>query len=148
MKLEEAIAKNSKIVSDFWKVVHAEEMAVSVKGTETAYLEAEAQKAQDTLDALVPVLSASLASVQALTKQEMMELRSLLPSLPDRIMQVMEALCILNEVKPSMEEIKRIVNELEPNWFSEFDKNQIPVVRKVFFCSRIVLTITRTPKTS
>jgi hypothetical protein len=126
-KLEEAIAKNSKVVSDFWKVVHAEEMAVTAKGTETAYLEAEAQKAQGALDAHLPVLGAALSAVLTLTKQDIADLHSLLPTSPDRILRVMEALCVLKDIKPSIDEIKNHFNpDLE--WFSAFDKNQISIV--------------------
>lgn len=146
MKLEEAIAKNSKIVSDFWKVVHAEEMAVSVKGTETAYLEADAQKAQDSLDSLAPILAASLVAVQSLTKQEMGELRALLPSPPDRIVRLVEAFCILKELKPSADETKRVLTEIEPSWFSEIDVNQISSVRTIFVCCYSALTPTRKHK--
>lgn len=129
-KLEEAIAKNSKVVSDFWKVVHAEEMAVSAKGSETAYLEAEAQKAQEALDAHVPVVAAALAAVRALSKPELLEFRALLPIPPDRILRVLEAICLLKDIKPSQEEIKRLLlDPPELDWFANFDKNQISVVR-------------------
>jgi hypothetical protein len=127
-KLEDAIAKNSKVVSDFWKVVHAEEMAVSVKGTETAYLEAEAQKAQDALDAHLPVLSSTLLATQALTKQEIAELRMLVPAPPDRVARVMEAICVLKDIKPTSEDVKHLLQEPDIDWFSAFAKNQIPVV--------------------
>lgn len=126
-KLEEAIAKNSKVVSDFWKVVHAEEMAVTAKGTEAAYLEAEAQKAQSALDAHLPVLDAALSAVQGLTKQDLAELHSLLPSPPERILRVFEALCILKDTKPSSDEIRNQF-DLDLGWFSSFDKSQLNTV--------------------
>lgn len=126
-KLEEAIAKNSKVVSDFWKVVHAEEMAVTAKGTETAYMEAEAQKAQVALEAHMPVLEASMSAIQALTKQDITDLRNLLPTPPERILRLMEAICVLKDIKPTNEEIK---SQFDPDlqWFVAFDKNQVTSV--------------------
>lgn len=103
-------------------------MAVSVKGTETAYLEAEAQKALEALEGVAGVVAQAVAAVQELSKQDLQDLRALLPSPPDRILRVLEAICILKDIKPSPDDIKRLLLDPDLEWFAAFDKNQISPV--------------------
>ncbi len=118
-------------------MVHAEEMAVSVIGTEAAYLEAEAKKAQEALEAHIPVLAAALGAVRALAKPEILELRTLLPTPPDRVLRVVESILVLKDAKTSLDEIKRFLLDPDIEWFSNFDKNQISMVHA--FCAFVFM---------
>ncbi|PRP89393.1 inner arm dynein, group 5 [Planoprotostelium fungivorum] len=123
-RLEESINHNSKIVEEFWKVIHQEQISVNVKNAEMVELIEDAKKAQEEFDKVVPVLNAAIAGVRSITKNDTNELRTHFPNPPEKIQKVMEAALIMQGKEPSQTNMLNMVNS-PLVWMINFDKENV-----------------------
>ena len=90
------IAADKIIAEEFKEIVMKEEAIASKKAEETKIM---ADDAKRDLDEALPALDAAVDSLNSLTKGDIIEVRSMQRP-PDGVKLVMEALCIMKNVKP------------------------------------------------
>eukprot|EP01105_Mastigella_eilhardi_P020684 TRINITY_DN4949_c0_g1_i1.p1 TRINITY_DN4949_c0_g1~~TRINITY_DN4949_c0_g1_i1.p1 ORF type:complete len:4263 (+),score=1213.53 TRINITY_DN4949_c0_g1_i1:1567-12789(+) len=125
-RLQEAIDKNSKVVEEFFKAVRQEEISVNAKDTEAAILTKEAKQAQEQFDQIAMALSQATSVMASLSKAEVMELKKELQGVHpnDRVVRVMEALCIVKGIAPSVESAVTIFDH-DFSWMIDYDKEHV-----------------------
>nr|KAG5711095.1 hypothetical protein BaRGS_004739 [Batillaria attramentaria] len=92
----EQIAKDTEVAEATKVTVQAQKAAATKKAREA---EAIATDAQKDLDEALPALEAALASLKSLNKNDVVEVRALQRP-PEGVRLVMEAVCIMKQVKP------------------------------------------------
>ncbi|KAL3318377.1 Dynein heavy chain 1, axonemal [Cichlidogyrus casuarinus] len=92
----EEIARDSKIAEETASVVGKEEEAASKKAKECQAIKDDAQH---DLDEALPALEASLEALNALNKNDIVEVRAMMRP-PEGVRLVMETVCIMFDVKP------------------------------------------------
>lgn len=90
------IAADKIIAEEFKEIVVKEEAIASKKAEETKIM---AEDAKRDLDEALPALDAAVESLNSLTKGDIIEVRSMQRP-PDGVKLVMEAICIMKNVKP------------------------------------------------
>ncbi|VDM31966.1 unnamed protein product [Hydatigera taeniaeformis] len=92
----EEIARDSKVAEETTAIVQREEEAAERKTAECAEIRDDAQR---DLDEALPALYASLDAVKSLNKNDITEVRAMMRP-PEGVRLVMEAVCIMKDVKP------------------------------------------------
>ena len=92
----EEIARDSKVAEETTEIVQREEEAAARKAAECAEIRDDAQR---DLDEALPALYASLEAVKSLNKNDITEVRAMMRP-PEGVRLVMEAVCIMKDVKP------------------------------------------------
>ncbi|KAJ3368393.1 Dynein heavy chain 1, axonemal [Kappamyces sp. JEL0680] len=90
------IAADKIIAEEFKEIVVKEEAIASKKAEETKIM---ADDAKRDLDEALPALDAAVESLNSLTKNDIIEVRSMQRP-PDGVKLVMEAICIMKNIKP------------------------------------------------
>ncbi|KAK3096562.1 hypothetical protein FSP39_001310 [Pinctada imbricata] len=141
----EQISKDTVVAKETMEVVEREEAQATVKAKET---QAIADDAQRDLNEALPALEEAVASLKSLNKNDVVEVRAMSRP-PGGVKMVMEAVCVMKEVKPKKvagEKPGEKVNDYwepgkgmlsDPGKFLEslfkFDKDNIPddVIKKI-----------------
>ncbi|VDO09331.1 unnamed protein product [Rodentolepis nana] len=92
----EEIERDSKVAEETTAIVQREEEVAAKKAAECAAIRDDAQR---DLDEALPALYASLEAVKSLNKNDILEVRSMMRP-PEGVRLVMEAVCIMKDVKP------------------------------------------------
>ncbi|XP_049940877.1 dynein axonemal heavy chain 1-like, partial [Schistocerca serialis cubense] len=111
-KMLEKIAEDTAVAEETKIVVQKEEQAAAVKAEET---QAIADDAQRDLDEAMPLLNAAEASLRALNKGDITEVRALKKP-PAGVHLVMETICIVKDVKPNKIPGKGIGEKILDYW--------------------------------
>ncbi|BHF69813.1 Dynein heavy chain 1, axonemal [Sparganum proliferum] len=92
----EEIARDSAVAAETTAVVSKQEESASKKAEECTAIKDDAQR---DLDEAMPALYASLEAVKSLNKNDITEVRAMMRP-PEGVRLVMEAVCIMKDVKP------------------------------------------------
>ncbi|XP_070535810.1 dynein axonemal heavy chain 6-like isoform X2 [Ptychodera flava] len=128
--LMERLAIDQEEADKVRKVVMEDEAMARVKAEET---QAIADDAQRDLDEALPALEAANKALDSLDKSDISEIKAFTKP-PEMVMTVMEAVCIILNVKPDWASAKSLLGD--PNFLKrlvEYDKDNIPesVLRKL-----------------
>ncbi|KAK9823491.1 hypothetical protein WJX72_003121 [[Myrmecia] bisecta] len=124
------VAQDQEAAEQVRRVVSAEEQEVKAKAAETQAL---ADDAKADLDEALPALQAAVDSLNALNKQDIIEIKSMVKP-PPLVQMSMEAVCVLKQEKADWDTAKRILGESSfMKSLLEFDKDNIPdaVIKKL-----------------
>ncbi|XP_071942686.1 dynein axonemal heavy chain 6-like [Antedon mediterranea] len=120
--LMEKLAVDQEKADEVRKVVLEDEAVAKVKAEET---QAIAEDAQRDLDEALPALDAAQKALDSLDKSDIAELK-VFSKPPDLVMTVMEAVCIVLQVKPDWASAKQLLGD--PTFLKklmEYDKDNI-----------------------
>jgi dynein heavy chain len=108
----EQIQKDTVVAEETKTVVQKEEKEANVKAEET---QAIADDAQRDLDEALPALDAALASLKSLNKNDVVEVRALQRP-PNGVRLVIEAVCIMKEIKPKKVAGEKMGTKVDDYW--------------------------------
>uniref|UniRef100_A0A7S2SR52 AAA+ ATPase domain-containing protein n=1 Tax=Mucochytrium quahogii TaxID=96639 RepID=A0A7S2SR52_9STRA len=103
--------------------VSKDEAVVKAKAAEVAAVQSDAQA---DLDKAMPALNKALKALDSLDKKDITEIKSFAKP-PPAVQTVMEAICILMEVKPDWDSSKKLLGDANfMRNLQEYDKDNIP----------------------
>ncbi|EDV29711.1 uncharacterized protein TRIADDRAFT_18356 [Trichoplax adhaerens] len=124
-KLMEQLQEDQKKADTVRRVVLEDEAIAKQKAEHTSAIKEDAQR---DLDEALPALEAAKEALKALDKSDIAEIR-VFQSPPEMVLTVMEAVCVLLQVKPDWISAKQILNDAGfLKRLIDFDKNNIPEV--------------------
>ena len=124
-KLMEQLQEDQKKADTVRRVVLDDEAIAKQKADHTAAIKEDAQR---DLDEALPALEAAKEALKALDKSDIAEIR-VFQSPPEMVLTVMEAVCVLLQVKPDWISAKQILNDASfLKKLIDFDKNNIPEI--------------------
>ncbi|KAG9392138.1 Dynein heavy chain and region D6 of dynein motor [Carpediemonas membranifera] len=110
--------------------VEQEEKQVSVMAREAQEIKDDAQS---DLDAALPALHAAIKALKSLNKNDITEIKSF-KTPPELVKVVMESICIMKDVKPTWEESKKLLSDMNfLGSLAAYDKDNIPerIIKKI-----------------